>query len=76
MLMFSTSAAIGEDGMLSVRLPRGMRRGVHELTIIVRDEVRGQPPMVSAEVDPVGDAIGDDDVAAAAAAYQAVYRTS
>ena len=76
MLMFSTTATIGQDGMLSVRLPGGIRRGLHEVTIIVRDEARGgATPAVSAEVDPVGDAIGVDP-AAEAAAYQAVYHSS
>ena len=75
MLMFSTSTTIGHDGMLSVRLPRGVRRGLHEVTIIVRDEVRAsEPAPVSAEIDPIGEAIGGDHVAEAAA-YQAVYRT-
>jgi len=75
MLMFSTTATIGPDGMLSVRVPHGVRRGgLHEITVIVRDESRsGGPAPTSAEVDPVEEAVGGDP-AAEAAAYQAVYR--
>lgn len=74
MLMFSTTATILPNGMLSVRLPRGVRHGIHEVTIIVRDEVRSPAEAPSsAEIDPVEDAVGGDP-AAEAAAYQAVYR--
>lgn len=75
MLMFSTTATIGPDGMISVRVPHGVRRGLHDITIVVRDAVPGAVAPTSAEVDPVEEAIGADP-AAEAAAYQAVYRSA
>lgn len=72
MLTIKTTAAVAEDGNLTVRLPPGVRPGIHRIVLIVRDAERS-PASPGGDQDgiEVGDIIGTDDTQAAA--FEAVY---
>ncbi len=72
MLTIDTMVLVAQDGSVSLRLPQGVRPGLHHIVVVMDDADRppGSPGGEQPEAE-VADAVGTDD--SQAAAFEAVY---